>query len=277
MNTPLVSIIIPSYNRPHLLQRAIKSVLKQTYSNLEIIVIDDNSDKDLFCIIDQFKDERIIYYRNKENKGAPYSRNRGIGVSKGNYINLLDDDDILLPQKIEVQLEKFQKSHIENLGVVVCDVEYRRKDINEIKQNHCKGNIYEKLLRSYAIYGIHSMLIKRKYIVSFDTNLKSNQEYDLTIRLAKRCNFDFVPQTLARVFYSSNQISFNFPKKIKGTKYLFNKYRREFLNYGITFYIYNWLRFKFLLIKYYFFLFFGESQVEGVINEIHKILLNIFS
>lgn len=277
MNTPLVSIIIPSYNRPHYLRRALKSALNQTYQNIEIIVIDDNSTKDLYSIVQDFNDKRLSYYRNEENKGATYSRNKGIDLSKGEFINFLDDDDKLYPQKIELQINKFRDSSVKNLGVVVCDVEYKRRDIHQVKRNHLKGNIYRNLLRSYAIYGIHSMLIKSKYVVKFDTNLKSNQEYDLAIRLAKRCNFDYVPQTLAQVFHSPDQISFNFAKKIEGTRYLFKKYSHEFLKYGVLFYGYNWLRFKFLLLKYYIYLYFGDKRVEGILNEFHKRLLRIFS
>jgi len=277
MNTPLVSIIIPSYNRPHYLRRALKSALNQTYQNIEIIVIDDCSTKDLYSIVRDLNDERISYYKNEENKGPTYSRNKGIELSEGEFINFLDDDDKLYQQKIELQIKKFRDSRIKNLGVVVCDVEYKRRDIHQVKRNHLKGEIYRKLLRSYAIYGIHSMLIKSKYIVKFDTNLKSNQEYDLAIRIAKKCNFDYVPQTLAQVSHSPGQISFNFSKKIEGTKYLFKKYSNEFLKYGILFYEYNWFRFKFLLLKYYIYLYFGDKRVEGIINKLHKLLIKIFT
>ena len=275
MTNPLVSIIIPTYNRPNYLQRAIESALNQTYSNLEIIVVDDCSTNNLLSIIEIFNDKRIKYFRNAENRGAVYTRNRGISLCSGEYINFLDDDDELLPLKIELQIAKFKDSKVENLGVVSCDMEYKRKDINMVKKNHFKGNIYKKLLSQYCIYGIHSMLIKRKFTPKFDLNLKSSQEYDLSIRLARRCNFDYIPKRLAITHTSENQISFNYKKKIDGTRYLFKKYRSEFLRFGTKFYIYNWFRFRYLLIRYFILLKLSIDKLNNLIYNSHNKFVNL--
>ena len=269
----LVSIIIPTYNRPDYLQRAVESSLKQTYRNIEVIVIDDHSDYDVSQLINRFQDKRLKLFRNEINKGSVYSRNRGLGLSSGHYINFLDDDDVLLPEKIELQLKKFLNSQIQNLGVVACDMAYQRRDINEIKKNHFRGNIYKKLLSQYCIYGIHSMLIKRKYCPKFDSDLSSNQEYDLAIRVAKECAFDFIPKVLAITYESENQISFNYEKKKMGTKYLFNKYRAEFLSFGVIFYTYNWFRFLYLRFKYFISLKLGNTQINKVMYTLHNRLL----
>ena len=269
----LVSIIIPTYNRPDYLQRAIESSLKQTHKNIEVIVIDDHSDYDVSQVIDKFHDTRVKLFTNEINQGSVRSRNRGLDLSSGSYINFLDDDDVLMPEKIEFQLNKFLESQIQNLGVVTCDMVYQRQDINEVKKNHFRGDIYKKLLSQYCIYGIHSMLIKRKYCPKFDPNLTSNQEYDLAIRVAKFCAFDFVPKTLAITYESENQISFNYEKKKLGTKYLFNKYRTEFLRFGISFYMYNWFRFLYLRFKYFVALKLGNTQINKVIYTLHNRLL----
>ena len=270
MNDPLVSFIIPTYNRPKYLQRAIESTLKQSHQNIEVIVIDDHSDYDPLPIIEEFNDNRIKYYRNSINKGSVYSRNRGLSVCTGDYINFLDDDDEILPQKIELQLKKFSETSVENLGVVICDMEYKRKDINMFKQNHMQGNIYKKILKHYCVYGIHSMLIKREFVPKFDPNLQSSQEYDLSIRLSRRCNFDFVPRRLAITHTSENQISFNYNKKIDGTKYIFKKYRSEFLRFGVIYYVFNWFRFRYLLIRYYILLKLKIKKVAELIYRIHN-------
>ena len=270
MNNPLVSIIIPTYNRPDYLERAVNSVLKQTHENLEIIIIDDNSSYDLSHVISKFQDSRIKIYRNSTNRGSVYSRNRGISLSKGDYINFLDDDDELLPNKLKLQLSKFEQSKIQNLGVVTCDMEYNRRDINQVKENHLKGQIYKKLLAQYCIYGIHSMLIKRIYCPRFDKNLTSNQEYDLAIRLAKNCEFDYIPQVLAITHESEDQISFNYRKKKEGTIYLFKKYYNEFLKFGINFYIYNWFRFRYLLFRYFVTLKLGNVKINKIMYNFHN-------
>jgi len=270
MINPLVSVIIPTYNRPTYLQRAIGSTLNQTYENLEIIIIDDCSTQDISTVVNEFQDNRIKYFKNTTNQGSVFSRNRGLSICTGEYVNFLDDDDEILPQKIEFQIAKFKESNVENLGVVSCDMEYKRKDINMLKKNHLKGNIYKKLLKQYCIYGIHSMLIKKEFTPKFDLNLKSSQEYDLSIKLASKCNFDYVPKRLAITHTSENQISFNYRKKIDGTKYLFKKYRSEFLRFGAKFYIYNWFRFRYLLLRYYILLKLSISQINELIYTLHN-------
>ena len=91
---PMVSVIIPTFNRAHLIGRAIKSVLNQTYQDFEIIVIDDGSTDNTGEIIRSFTDKRIKYIKKyKKNKGISVARNIGIKVARGKYIALLDSDD----------------------------------------------------------------------------------------------------------------------------------------------------------------------------------------
>lgn len=262
MNKPLVSIIIPTYNRSQYLKKAINSVLKQTYENIEVLIIDDNSYDDTISIIKNFNDKRICYYKNVKNNGPAYCRNKGIAFSKGKYLNFLDDDDILLPKKIELQIRKFEESKYKRLGVITCDVEYKRKSIKEVKRNRKNGNIYRDLLKSYCIYGTETMLINRNYISDFDLNLVSNQEYDLALRLARVCEFDYVPKRLSIKFDSKKQITYNFKKKIRGTLYLYRKYKNEFKKHGFKFYLYNYLRFKYLLLKYTIGLIIGKNTYK---------------
>ena len=114
------------------------------------------------------------------------------------------------------------------------------------------------------------MLIKKDFVTKFDLNLKSSQEYDLSIRLASKCNFDYVPKRLAITHTSENQISFNYEKKIDGTKYIFKKYRSEFLRFGAIYYIFNWLRFRYLLLRYYILLKLKIKKVAELIYTIHN-------
>ncbi|MBA2859850.1 glycosyltransferase family A protein [Methanococcus maripaludis] len=249
---PLVSIIIPTYNRPEYLKRAILSCLNQTYNNIEIIVVDDNSTVNHTKTIESFNDKRIKYYKNSVNKGAPYSRNKGFGLSCGEYLTFLDDDDELLSEKIRLQVEKFRSSKVNNLGVVTCDVEYKRTDLNDVKKNRKQGHIYLDLLKRYCVYGTETLLIKREFfekINGFDERLESNQEYDLCINLSKYCNFDYVSEVLSYKYESIDQISYNFTKKISGTKYLYKKHLNHFKTNNV--YIYNMVRFEYLLVKYH--------------------------
>ena len=102
----LVSIIMPSYNTAKYIVNAIHSVLQQTYSNWELIIVDDCSTDNTDEIIKPFLvDDRIIYLKNEKNSGAAISRNRALREAKGRWIAFLDSDDLWLPEKLEHQIK----------------------------------------------------------------------------------------------------------------------------------------------------------------------------
>lgn len=102
---PLVSVIIPTYNRGDLIEKAVKSVLNQTYKNLEVVVVDDGSEDNTKDIMEKFRDPRVKYIRSPENRGQPHAMNIGIKRSQGDFIGLLDSDDEYLPTKIEESIK----------------------------------------------------------------------------------------------------------------------------------------------------------------------------
>ena len=118
-----VSVILPTYNRGHLIQRAINSALKQTYSDLEIIVINDCSTDDTKEKIKIINDSRIIYLENSQNMGPSYSRNLGISIAKGKYIAFIDSDDFWYQEKIEKQFYAMENAGSE-FGASYCGMEY---------------------------------------------------------------------------------------------------------------------------------------------------------
>lgn len=122
MRKPIVSVIIPFYNRIDWLLEAVQSVLSQTFSFYELIVIDDGSTEDVGRLFD-YKDSRIIYVR-QENKGCSVARNWGIQLAKGKYIAFLDADDLFSPSKLEVQYQ-YMEQHPE---VVLTHTSYQRVD-----------------------------------------------------------------------------------------------------------------------------------------------------
>ncbi len=114
-----VSVIIPTHKRPHFLNRAIDSVLAQTYSNIEVVVVDDNApDSDdrrhTINVMKRYKNNRrVVYVLNDHPLGGGPARNHGIDCSSGSYITFLDDDDIYLPEKVEVQLRFMLENDLE--------------------------------------------------------------------------------------------------------------------------------------------------------------------
>ena len=117
-SNPVVTVVIPTYHRSEKLSITIHSVLKQTFDDIEIIVVNDGGD-DLSVrnVIAEFNDKRIRYLKNPKKNGANVARNTGLEHSKGKYIAFLDDDDLWYPQKIQNQLQVFNQSS-SNVGLV---------------------------------------------------------------------------------------------------------------------------------------------------------------
>src|SRR5690554_298609 len=115
-NLPLVSIIIPTFNRAHIIEETLDSVLAQTYKNWECIVVDDGSTDDTEEVMAEYmaKDSRFQYHHRPEDRlpGGNAARNYGFEVSKGEYVNWLDSDDILHPIKLNSQIEDFSSNRI---------------------------------------------------------------------------------------------------------------------------------------------------------------------
>lgn len=142
---PTVSVIIPTYNRAHLVGRAIQSVLNQTYKDFELIIVDDGSTDNTEDIIKKYqkKDERIKYIRRKKNKGGSVARNTGINAAIGEYIAFLDSDDEWLTEKLERQMKVF-KSTSSEVGVVYSGffrINDRRNEIESIFNPKKRGYI----------------------------------------------------------------------------------------------------------------------------------------
>ncbi|MAL18373.1 MAG: glycosyl transferase family 2 [Balneola sp.] len=258
---PEISVVIPSFNRPELLERAVKSVLNQTFHDVEIIVVDDASGEgDILSRVEKYSN--VKYLRNETNRGACYSRNRGISEAKGRYINFLDDDDILFPEKLEKQLYCFKNNRDPSLGMVTCHANDERSGTLIVKQNKVKGDVHRKLLEKFAVSGIETMLFKTEYVKEiggFDEKLQSSHEYDLLIRFTEKYTVDYVDEVLTKEFRSINQISTNFDKKIHGAKYLYKKHDERFKSVGILFWLKMKLKLWFLLFRYYVGKIFGEK------------------
>ena len=112
---PLVTVVIPTYNRREYLPGALKSVRNQTYRNLEIIVVDDGSTDGTDAML---KREQGIMFLRQQNSGPSAARNTGIGAARGEFVAFLDSDDYWLPHKIELQMGRMLKN--QRLGIVGC-------------------------------------------------------------------------------------------------------------------------------------------------------------
>ena len=197
--TPLFSVIIPTFNRSHVLLRAVDSVLKQTYKNFELIVVDDGSTDETQTILEGHIKEGQIKYLRQENKGVSSARNFGVRNSKGDWLAFLDSDDEWLKSKLEKQVELLQKRpelrliHGEELWV------RNGKRVNQ-KKIHQKfgGFIYEKCL-PLCLISPSAVIIERKLyeeMGGFDEEFVVCEDYDLWLKITSLYEVGFVTEPI---------------------------------------------------------------------------------
>jgi glycosyltransferase involved in cell wall biosynthesis len=235
---PTVSVIIPTYNRAHLIGRAIQSVLDQTYPDFEIIVVDDASTDNTKEVISEFQngDERIRYIRLDNNKGGAAARNTGINAAQGVYIAFQDSDDEWFPDKLRKQMTLFTTAPKE-VGVVYTGF-WRIENGNKIyipwswviKKN---GNVHKELLNGNFI--TTQSIVTRKECLEkagmFDESLPRLQDWELAIRLSLYYHFMCIDEPLVNSFYSIESISANDKALVKAMKIVllkhFDKFARD--------------------------------------------------
>jgi glycosyltransferase involved in cell wall biosynthesis len=215
---PLISVIIPAYNAEKTILRTIESVLSQTYSNFELIVINDGSTDDTLNLITKIKDNRLKIH-SFENAGLPSARNRGIKLSSGEFISFIDADDLWSPDKLESQLQALQSKLSAAVAyswtLLIDDKGHLLKVLDPI---YYEGDVYRELLIGCFITSGSNVLIRKKCIEKvglFDPSLKSAADWEYWIRLGKSWPFALVPryQILYRVH--SESISCNV-ESVKG-------------------------------------------------------------
>jgi glycosyltransferase involved in cell wall biosynthesis len=209
MVKPLVSVIIPNYNYAQYLREAIDSVLNQTYSNLEIIVVDDGSKDDSKKVLSGYGEKIKTIFQ--QNQGVSAARNNGAKASGGEFIAFLDADDVWLPEKIEKQIRKFGLD--KNLGLVHVGVEEIDADGKRIQTllNGLEGTVSHELLllkRAVILGGGSGLMIPRKVfdeVGGFDLRLSTSADWDIFYRIASRYAVGFVSEILLKYrFHNSN-------------------------------------------------------------------------
>lgn len=232
---PLVSIIIPSKNRPELVQKAIDSVLGQTYQNIEIIVVDDRSDVPLSPILADKYANYIACYRFDQSLGASAARNYGLRNAVGEFVAFLDDDDIWLPRKLEKQLHEFGKADIECCLVGCLSAYQNLNGPPTCKVQPCPDSLFEQLLTGNVIGGCSLPLIRRSSLVEvggFDEQFESCQDWELWLRILRTGTARFVPEVLVARGAYGGQITTNLGRKIAGRQRLLQKFSSDFSRYG---------------------------------------------
>lgn len=192
---------MPTYDRPSLVQRAIDSVLAQTYEDLECIVADDCSPTDeTERVVDSYDDPRLTYRRLDENSGPSAARNAGIQRASGEYIAFLDDDDEWRRGKLERQVECLDAAS-EDVGLVYCWMDYRTPDGAVLREYRptLEGHIFPQTLDAQPIGACSTLLVRAEVVRAidgFDESLPRGNDGDFIRRLCQQWAVDYVPETL---------------------------------------------------------------------------------
>lgn len=234
MNGPLVSVIVTSYNRPRPLCRALRSVMRQRYSNIEIIVVDDdskNQDEIENKATEEVGDEDILFIRHDSNKGLAAARNTGLENASGKMVSFLDDDDEWKPKKLTKQVYLAKQKDFSR-EVVYCGAtklsEGTGHEITTLKPK-MKGKIRDNI-RSGVFETISSSnLIKRKAlreIGGFDESMKSHVDYDIWMKMAKaRFSVDYIDESLVNIYEGGDQMTHRYRERVSATRKFIEKWR----------------------------------------------------
>ncbi len=209
---PVISVILPVYNGEKTIQKTIESVLNQTFSEFELIVINDGSQDSTLNVVSSIQDARIKVF-SYPNSGQPASRNRGIVNAAGEYISFIDADDLWTPDKLESQLKALQENP--QAAVAYSWTDYIDECGQFLRQGphyNFRGDVYARLLLADFVGSGSNPLICRQALAEvggFDDSLSNAHDWDMWLRLAARYHFVPVPSTQILYRLSNNSMSSN--------------------------------------------------------------------
>lgn len=231
----LVSVVIPVYNRIDTIEKAVESVQKQTYKNVEIIIIDDGSTDGTDDMLKKLAEsENNIRIFIQDHKGANAARNFGIEKSNGEFIAFQDSDDEWLPDKLEKQIR-----YMEEERLAACYCPFYLYSLNEkqiFPEDYQNRKKYEqelmKVLKCYNVVSTQTLVIRR-HIVSevgiFDEDMPRFQDYEYVIRIIQKKKIGYISEPLVKVFRTKNSISTD-EKKLKDAEIKLLVKHKDFFN-----------------------------------------------
>ncbi len=230
----MISIVIPTYNRAKTLSKSVKSVLQQTYTDLECIVIDDGSKDNTEEVIGLIKDRRLRYFRSRENLGACAARNKGIELAQGDFIAFQDSDDVWHVNKLELQLNAlltvgadvcFCRKH--RIGVNLDDSDITHEDLKE-------GIVPYELLYSRPLVSTQTILARKSVFEEFrfDEKVQKAQDYEWSIRAGEKYKFFFIAEALVDQYMQNDSITARGEKDYRIEKetcqYFYDKFKDKY-------------------------------------------------
>ncbi len=242
---PLVSVVIPVYNREDTVGRAINSILNQSYKNLELIIVDDCSNDNSLKVIREFRDERIRVVELKKNSGANAARNQGIMAARGQYVAFQDSDDEWDENKLRLQIRDMLSR---NLSACFC-AHRLVNDENEtiVPEDYENKEKYETelihMLANHNMIGTPTLIVRKdifEIIGDFDEEMPRLQDYEFVIRLVQKEKIGYIARPLVFVHDTKMRISTSTEALQEAIALLLIKHG-NFLNKEslISFFLYN--------------------------------------
>lgn len=244
---PIISIIVPTYNRGNIIHRSIESIRKQTFQNWECLIVDDHSSDNSPEIVRKLieNDSRFSYMFNNRLKGAPGARNTGIIAARGKYILLFDSDNVMhydFLNKVYLQLTKDKVDVCSSFSSI-------------IDENTCKkigtfnwqgyGDVHDAILGEKSYFDNSSTLIKKQKLIEIgllDENCPSFQEWDTHIRLSKISTYSTYKEELIDYYRGgSDAISKSLYRSVLGRMYILKKHKSDFIKNNCWAYIRDYL------------------------------------
>ncbi|QDH79805.1 glycosyltransferase family 2 protein [Echinicola soli] len=224
---PLISVIIPTYNRANVLPRAIKSVVDQTYTDWELIIVDDGSNDETKSVVDQFLFDERINYVYQENKGVSAARNYGAEKASGEYLIFLDSDDELLPYSLLKYAEKISKG----FPLIVFSKYFKGKEVRGIKSS-------SMFFKNIGVSNIPGAFCLRKNLFfdigGYNVKLLHSENWELMIRACHyfslgNDDISYVKYPLLQYndWCTLEKLMQNKKNKIKSYKVLYEEYRQN--------------------------------------------------
>jgi glycosyltransferase involved in cell wall biosynthesis len=222
---PQISVVIPVFNGEHTIKRALDSVFAQTFSELEVIVVDDASTDGTAGLVAQYNDKRLTLVRCAENLGAGAARNKGIAQARGKWVAFLDADDAWKPEKLMRQVELLRSS---SKPVGACATGY------DIEKNGRRFAVILNLMPHRFRYDIlfgctispgSTLMVERSVfdrVGTFDEKFRRLEDWDWLLRFSEHYDMEFVPNPMADIYITWNKS----PDGTKGTDLVIAGIRR---------------------------------------------------
>mgnify|MGYP003675035063 FL=1 len=234
MNTPanpLVSIITPTYNRAEFIEQAVNSVLAQTYTNFELLIVDDGSTDNTRDLLEPALTDSRVRYSRQENQGQSVARNRALSEAKGDFVCFLDSDNYWPTEKLEKQVALFRQQP--DYDVIYGDVVVIDEVGAEVTRNNMRrysGQIARYMIRDNCVSMNTAMARRRCFdeLGAMSGKRRVADDYDLWLRFSARFRFLYVPEFFAYYRVMDDQISSDKTRRFDSNWQIITDFRREF-------------------------------------------------